>query len=118
MSPKTTMTTTAALPPIPRELIDQFVTGPMSAKAVNATSVAIKKTLIERAQGAELSHHPGCESGAARPDTVSNYRNGKSGKTVLADDGPLAIEVPRDRDGSFEPLLITKHGRRFNGFDD
>jgi putative transposase len=41
-----------------------------------------------------------------------------SGKTVLTDDGPLRIDVPRDRDGSFEPLLIPKHERRFTGFDD
>jgi transposase-like protein len=47
-----------------------------------------------------------------------NHRNGKSGKTVLTDDGPLRIEVPRDREGSFEPLLIPKHERRFTGFDD
>jgi hypothetical protein len=47
----------AALPSIPKELIDQFVTGPMSAEAVNAASVAFKKALIERALGAELGHH-------------------------------------------------------------
>jgi putative transposase len=41
-----------------------------------------------------------------------------SGKTVLTDDGPLRIEVPRDRAGSFEPVLIPKHERRFTGFDD
>jgi putative transposase len=37
---------------------------------------------------------------------------------VLTEDGPLRIEVPRDRQGSFEPLLIPKHERRFTGFDD
>lgn len=116
--PRKTKTTTAALPSIPKELIDQFVTGPMSAEAVNAASVAFKKALIERALGAELSHHLGYESGAPKPDTASNHRNGKSGKTVLTDDGPLHIAVPRDRDGSFEPLLIPKHERRFTGFDD
>ena len=108
----------AALPSIPKELIDQFVTGPMSAEAVNAASVAFKKALIERALGAELSYHLGYSPGAAKPDDASNQRNGKSGKTVLTDDGPLRIEVPRDREGSFEPLLIPKHERRFTGFDD
>jgi hypothetical protein len=48
----------------------------------------------------------------------SNKRNGKSGKTVVTEDGPLRIDVPRDRDGSFEPLFIPKHERRFTGFDD
>jgi transposase-like protein len=108
----------AALPSIPKELIDQFVTGPMSAEAVNAASVAFKKALIERALGAELGHHLGYQSGDAKPDAAANHRNGKSGKTVLTDDGPLRIEVPRDREGSFEPLLIPKHERRFTGFDD
>jgi putative transposase len=108
----------AALPSIPRELIDQFVTGPMSAAAVNAASVAFKKALIERALGAELSHHLGYPSGSAKPEEAVNQRNGKSGKTVLTDDGPLRIEVPRDRDATFEPVLIPKHERRFTGFDD
>ena len=108
----------AALPSIPKELIDQFVTGPMSGEAVNAASMAFKKALIERALGAELGHHLGYPSGADKPETTSNQRNGKTGKTVLTEDGPLRIDVPRDRDGSFEPLLIPKHERRFTGFDD
>jgi transposase-like protein len=108
----------AALPSIPKELIDQFVTGPMSAEAVHAASMAFKKALIERALGGELSHHLGYPPGGERPEEVSNLRNGASAKTVLTDDGPLRIEVPRDREGSFEPLLIPKHERRFAGFDD
>ena len=107
-----------ALPTIPKELIDQFVNGPMSAEAVNAASMAFKKALIERALGAELTHHLGYAPGADKPMDVSNHRNGATGKTVLTEDGPLRIEVPRDRAGSFEPLLIPKHERRFTGFDD
>ena len=49
----------AALPKISNELIDQFVTGPMTGEAVNAASLAFKKALIERAMGAELGHHLG-----------------------------------------------------------
>jgi len=71
----------AALPKIPKELLDQFGQGPMTAEA-------------------------------------DNHRNGSTGKTVLSEDGPLRIEVPRDREGSFEPLLIPKHERRFTGFDE
>jgi putative transposase len=108
----------AALPHIPKELLDHLVQGPMTAEAVNAAGVAFKKALIERALGAEMSHHPGYPAGAAKPSEVVNHRNGKSGKTVLTDDGPLRIEVPRDRAGSFEPQLIGKHERRFTGFDD
>ena len=106
------------LPTIPKELIDQFVNGPMSAEAVNAASMAFKKALIERALGAELTHHLGYASGGDKPFEGKNHRNGASAKTVLAEDGPLRIEVPRDRTGSFEPLLIPKHERRFTGFDD
>ena len=61
---KTAAVAAAALPLIPKELIDQFVTGPMSAEAVNAVSTAFKKALIERALGAELSHHLGYLPGA------------------------------------------------------
>ena len=108
----------AAMPSIPKELIDQFVTGPMSAEAVNAASMAFKKALIERALSAELSHHLGYAPGAAKPEDAGNHRNGASAKTVLTEDGPVRVEVPRDREGSFEPLLIPKHERRFTGFDD
>lgn len=115
---KAAMAAAAAMPSIPKELIDQFVTGPMSAEAVNAASMAFKKALIERALGAELSHHLGYRPGATKPEDAVNHRNGASGKTVLTEDGPLRIEVPRDREGSFEPMLIPKHDRRFTGFDD
>ena len=108
----------AQLPAIPNELIEQFVTGPMNAQAVQAATMAFKKALIERALGAEMSHHLGYPPGAAKPEESANHRNGRSGKTVLTEDGPLRIEVPRDRQGSFEPVLIPKHERRFTGFDD
>jgi putative transposase len=106
------------LPSIPKDIIDQFVSGPMTAEAVNAASMAFKKALIERALGAELSHHLGYPPGGDKPGESGNHRNGVSGKTVLTDDGPLKIDVPRDRAGSFEPVLIPKHERRFTGFDD
>ena len=108
----------AALPKIPKELLDQIVTGPMTGQAVNAASMAFKKALIERAMGAELGHHLGYAAGQAKPAPAANQRNGKSAKTVLTGEGPVRIEVPRDRDGSFEPILIPKHERRFTGFDD
>ena len=109
-----------ALPSIPKELIEQLTGGttPMTAEQINAATMALKKALIERALGAELSHHLGYPPGTAKPEEATNQRNGKSAKTVLTEDGPLRIEVPRDRAGSFEPILIPKHERRFTGFDD
>ena len=109
----------AALPKIPKEVLDQIVAeGPMTAEQVNLTMMALKKALIERALGGELSHHLGYPPGAGRPAEATNHRNGASAKTVQTEDGALRIEVPRDRAGSFEPLLIPKHERRFTGFDD
>lgn len=115
---KAALAAVAAMPSIPKDVIDQFVSGPMSAESVETISMAFKKALIERALGAELSHHLGYEPGADKPADSNNHRNGGSAKTVLTGDGPVRIEVPRDREGSFEPRLIGKHERRFSGFDD
>lgn len=106
------------LPSIPKELVEQLVKGPMTAEAIHDISMAFKKALVERALGAELGHHLGYPVGAERPEGSKNQRNGTSGKTVLTDDGPLKLDIPRDRDGSFAPILIPKHERRFTGFDD
>jgi transposase-like protein len=106
------------LPDIPKELLDQFVTGPMTAEAVEAATRKFKKAIIERALGAEMSHHLGYAPGEAKPEDVTNHRNGKSAKTVLTDGGPLTLDIPRDRHGNFAPLLIPKHERRFTGFDE
>ncbi len=108
----------AALPKIPAQLLDQLVQGPMTAESILDVTTALKKALIERALGGELSHHLGYPPGGDKPAEAGNHRNGSTGKTVLTEDGPLRIEVPRDRQGSFEPLLIPKHERRFTGFDD
>jgi len=66
---------------------------------------------------AEMTQHLGYEPGESRPEGQRNHRNGASAKTVITDDGPVRIEVPRDREGSFEPQIIGKHERRFTGFD-
>ena len=108
----------ARLPSIPKELVDLFLTGPMTGEAIDQAGVAFKKALIEASLNAELSHHLGYEPGAERPASVLNHRNGGTSKTVLTGDGQLRIVTPRDRDGSFEPLLVPKHARRFVGFDD
>jgi putative transposase len=106
------------LPTIPKELVNQFLTGPMSGEAINAASLAFKQALIEASLNAELSHHLGYAPGGERPEAVTNQRNGVTSKTVLTGDGKLRIDTPRDRDGSFEPLLVPKHARRFTAFDD
>jgi len=106
------------LPASAQAMLDELVTGPMSAEAVQDTFLLLKKALIERVLNAELGHHLGYESGQARPEQSTNKRNGNSAKTVLTDHGPVQLAIPRDRDGSFAPILIPKHERRFTGFDD
>lgn len=80
----------------------------MSAEAIQDASMAFMKALIENVLGAGLGHHLDYPEGAERPGGASNQRNGRSGKTVLTDYGPLHLEMPRDRDGSFAPILIPK----------
>ena len=99
------------LPAIPAELLEQFGNGPMTAESINAATMALKKALIERALGGEMNHHLGYAPGAAKPAATPNQRNGKGAKTVLTEDGPIRIDVQRDREGSFEPLLIPMVSR-------
>jgi putative transposase len=107
----------SAEPQIPKELLDQLITRPITQAEFETIFRSLKKAVIERAMGAEMNQHLGYKRGEAKPAGQSNQRNGTSGKTVLTDDGPVDIEVPRDRDGNFEPLIIPKHERRFTGFD-
>ena len=103
------LTPDAPLAPVPSEILDQFVRqGPMSPEELDSAVRRFKKALIERALSGELTHHLGYPPGGTKPEDTTNHRNGASGKTVLTDDGPLPIEVPRDREGSFEPRLIAK----------
>jgi transposase-like protein len=78
----------------------------------------LKKALMERMLGAELTEHLGYEHGREAPPVQTNRRNGASRKTVKGEDGAFEIAVPRDRDGSFEPKLIGKGQTRIDGLDD
>src|SRR5437899_3848751 len=99
--PKTEPPAAEVLAPIPSEILDQIVRdGPLTAAEVETATRRFKKALIERALGAELTHHLGYAPGEAKPDLATNHRNGASGKRVLTDDGPVAIDVPRDREGT------------------
>ena len=109
----------APLAPVPAEILDQFVReGPITPEELDAAVRRFKKAIIERALGGELTHHLGYPPGGTKPADTGNHRNGTGSTTVLTDDGPLPIDIPRDREGTFEPRLIAKHERRFTGFDD
>jgi putative transposase len=75
------------------------------------------KALIERGMGAELTHHLGYEKHAPEGRGSGNSRNGASRKKIQGDFGAVDIEIPRDRNGTFDPKIIPKHERRFTGFD-
>ena len=101
-------------PKIPDAILDQLLAGADAKTAFGPNGLLdeLKKALAERALNAEMDHHLGGEGG------VGNGRNGYGSKTVLTDTGKLELEVPRDRQSSFDPQLIAKYQRRFPGFDD
>ncbi len=77
----------------------------------------LRKRLMERVLGTELSGPLGWDKGQKPAGTAGHQRNGYSAKTVLGEDGPVALDIPRDRLGTFEPQLIKKGQRRFEGLD-
>jgi putative transposase len=99
---------------IPDAILDQLLAGADAKTAFDPNGLLdeLKKALAERALNAEMDHHLGGEGG------VGNGRNGYGQKTVITDTGKLELEVPRDRQASFDPQLIAKYQRRFPGFDD
>src|ERR1700722_921565 len=111
------MTTTTLAP----ELLDQLLTGyekPEDLAGDDGLFRRLKKALIERELGAELTDHLGYAKGEPAGRGSGNSGDGASAKTVRTDDGEVQIEVPRDRAGTFEPQLIGKGQTRFDGFDD
>lgn len=78
----------------------------------------LTKRLLEAALNAEMDEHLGYGKHAATGRDGGNSRNGKRSKTLLTEVGPVGIEVPRDRDGSFTPQVVAKRQRRLGGIDD
>jgi transposase-like protein len=112
------MTTNLTITP---ELLDRLLANhekPEDLTGDDGLFKQIKKALIERALGAELTGHLGCEKSAPAGRGTGNSRNGTSSKTILTEDGEIDISVPRDRAGSFEPRPIAKGQTHFDGFDD
>lgn len=107
-----------AQPQISAKLLEELIPGPVTKEEFEDIFQNFKKAFIERALNAEMSRHLGYGPGQAKPEGTTNHRNGSSAKTVITDTGSLRIEVPREREGNFEPQLIGKHERRLTGFDD
>ena len=85
-------------------------------KDLNDFSQMLTKITVEAALNAELGEHLGYEK--HQPSSLSNSRNGFSSKRLQTEDGQFAIDVPRDRNGDFEPQLVKKHQTRFTSMDD
>jgi putative transposase len=106
---------------IKSEVLDELLTGcsaPDDLLGEDGLFKQLKKALVERMLGAELTEHLGYERGDPAGRGSGNSRNGYSGKTVLTDDGAVDLSIPRDRNGTFEPQIVPKGETRLAGFDD
>jgi len=108
-------------PEIPRELLDKLLEDyekPEDLLGKDGIFDQLKKAVMERALGAELTDHLGYEEGDPSGKGSGNSRNGYGRKRVTTDSSQVEIEVPRDREGSFEPRLVRKRQTRLPGFDE
>ncbi len=107
--------------PITPELLDELLKEyktPEDMLGNDGLLQQLTKALVERALEGEMTHHLGYPPHDASGDKSGNSRNGKSKKTITGKRGRVEIEVPRDRKAEFEPQLVKKGQRRFDGFDD
>lgn len=103
------------------ELIDELLKEYRKPEDITGDDGLLKqltKAILERALESELTHELGYEKHARQAQPIGNARNGTSGKTLKTDHGDLALSIPRDRNGAFEPQIVKKGQRRFTGFDD
>ena len=103
------------------ELIDELLAGASTEEEIAGPGgllADLTKRLVERAMEVELTDHLGYEPHREPPGGAENQRNGSTGKTLMTEHGPVALDTPRDRNGSFEPKIVRKRQRRFVGFDE
>ncbi len=107
---------------LPDELVDELLAGARTEEEIfgrGGLFGRLTKRLVERAMEVELTDHLGYEPHQEPPGGAANTRNGKGrAKTLVTEHGPVGIQAPRDRDGSFEPKIVRKRQRRFEGFDE
>jgi putative transposase len=108
-------------PAIPAELLDQLLKDyekPADLLGKDGILDQLKKAVMERALGAELTEHLGYAAGDPSGSGSGNSRNGYGRKRVITDSSQVEVEVPRDRAGTFEPQLVRKRQKRLPGFDE
>jgi putative transposase len=103
------------------ELIDELLAGARTEEEIvgpGGLLADLTRRLVERALSAELTDHLGYEPHQEPPGGTGNTRNGTMPKTLVTERGPVRVKTPRDRKASFEPQIVRKGQRRFQGFDD
>jgi putative transposase len=106
---------------LPDELVDELLAGANTEEEIvgpGGLLSQLTKRLVERALEVELTDHLGYEPHQEPAGGAGNTRNGSTPKTLVTEHGPVPIDTPRDRDGSFEPKIVRKRQRRFEGFDE
>jgi putative transposase len=106
---------------LPDEVIDELLAGRKTEEEIAGPGGLLSqltKRVVERAMEVELTDHLGFEPHQEPPGGAGNTRNGSTPKTLTTEHGPVGIRTPRDRDGSFEPKIVRKRQRRFEGFDE
>jgi hypothetical protein len=103
------------------QVIDELLAGARTEEEIvgpGGVLAQLTKRLVERAMSAELTEHLGYELHQEPPGGAGNTRNGSTAKTLATEHGPVEVRTPRDRKGTFEPQIVRKGQRRFEGFDD
>ena len=103
------------------ELLDELIEGVKTADelfAKDGVFFRLKKAALERMLEVEMTEHLGYEKHAAEGFNGGNSRNGSSSKQLTTDEGALALQIPRDREGTFEPQIVKKGQRALHGFND
>jgi len=118
---------TETISPVPEQIDTQQLAQDLVARAraegvdlvgPGGLLAGLTKTVLETALEAEMAEHLGYDKHDPAGRTGGNSRNGSRAKTVLTEVGPVQLEVPRDRDGSFEPVIVRKRQRRLDGIDE
>jgi transposase-like protein len=106
---------------LPDGVIDELLAGARTEEEITGQGGLLgqlTRRLVERAMEVELTDHLGYEPHAEPPGGAGNTRNGSMPKTLVTEHGDVRIDTPRDRAGTFEPQIVKKRQRRFEGFDD